>query len=135
LPVEIKTPFAEYLVRTGRLSRDSLRNLPRRLSEGDLGVGQTALVHELVNSFDLGRILDQDKSGTRFGELALELGQNLESQIQVLETGQQLRACVELIEYLALSGSLSLASGVEALTNFLLTNPLAQELPLPENAG
>lgn len=116
----MKAAFAEYLVVTGRVERDRLELIPRSEWLHRESIGRLAMLHGLLSGVDVEEILRQQRTDDRrFGEIAIRLGMITREQLDVLFRGQSVRACLELIEDLALAGIMDFNLGLAAANEFI----------------
>jgi hypothetical protein len=116
----MKEAFAEYLVSSGKIPSDALRGFSRCdwLSRDQLG--RLAMLHGLLGGPELQEILTRQEEDARpMGRIAVELGYLSEEQLHILLTGQAVRACLELLEDLALAGTITMAEGLDAIGEFV----------------
>jgi hypothetical protein len=125
----MKASFADYLVATGRVTPDRLELIPRSEWLHREPMGRLAMLHGLLSGVDVEEVLrHQRTNGQRFGEVAIRMGMITREQLEVLFRGQSLRACLELVEDLALAGILDFTTGLVAATEFISSFDLSSEL-------
>jgi hypothetical protein len=116
----MKAAFADYLVATGRVSRDRLELIPRSEWLYREPIGRLAMFHGLLSGVDVEEVLRQQRNDDQlFGEIAIRMGMITREQLDVLFRGQSIRACLELIEDLALAGILDFSAGLSAVNEFV----------------
>lgn len=116
----MKRMFADYLVRSGRLTPAQREELPNGQWLSREPVGRLALLHGLIQGADIDRILSQQRAqGGFFGEIAVEFGLMTQDQLETLLVAQRYRECLELVEELALLGLLSMSQGLGGLCEFV----------------
>jgi hypothetical protein len=116
----VKSAFAEYLVATGRIERDRLELIPKSEWLYREPIGRLAMLHGLLSGVDVEEVLRQQRyNDQRFGEVAVRMGMITREQLDVLFRGQAIRACLELIEDLALAGALEFNAGLAAVNEFV----------------
>jgi hypothetical protein len=116
----MKAEFAEHLIATGRVTRDRLDQIPRDEWLYREPIGRLVMLHGLLSGTDVEEILrEQHTDDHLFGEIAIRLGMLTREQLDVLFRGQSIRACLELVEDLALSGIVGFNAGLEAVTEFI----------------
>lgn len=119
--------FAEYLIATGRTTREQLS---AAAPEGGISrepIGRLAMLHGLLSPSDIDEILSQQSAQEcLFGEIAVRLGMLKREQLDILVRGQSIRACLELVEDLALAGAVDFASGLEAIKEYISGEHYAQ---------
>jgi len=124
----MKAAFAEYLIVTGRVPRDRLELIPRSEWLYREPIGRLAMLHGLLSGVDVEEVLRlQKRDDQRFGEIAIRMGMLTREQLDVLFRGQSIRACLELIEDLALAGILDFNAGLTAVTEFISGYDFAAE--------
>ena len=122
----VKAEFAEYLVTTARVGRERIETIPRDERRSTEPLGRLAMLHGLLSGADVEEILRHRHIDDRlFGQTALRLGMMTQDQLDVLLRGQSIRACLELVEDLALAGALEFKSGLEAITEFVSNRDFA----------
>ncbi|GMU20826.1 MAG: hypothetical protein AMXMBFR13_09220 [Phycisphaerae bacterium] len=116
----MKQAFAEHLVSTGRISRERLGTLAQSEWLDRESIGRLALLHGLLSGPDIDEILrHQHSEPAYFGEIAVRRGFLTPKQLLILCRGQAIRACLELVEDLALSGQIDLDTGLQAIADFV----------------
>lgn len=126
----MKAAFADYLVATGRVSSDRLELIPRSEWLHREAIGRLAMLHGLLSGVDVEEVLrHQRNNGQRFGEIAIRMGMLTREQLEVLFRGQSVRACLELIEDLALAGLLDFNAGLLAAAEFVGGLDFSSECP------
>lgn len=116
----MKTEFAEHLITTERMTRERLEAIPRNEWMYREPIGRLAMMHGLLSGDDVEEILRHQHTDDRlFGEIAVQLGMINRHQLDVLVRGQSIRACLELVEDLALAGILEFKTGLEATIEFV----------------
>jgi len=124
----MKAAFAEYLIVTGRVPRDRLELIPRSEWLYREPIGRLAMLHGLLSGVDVEEVLRQQRhNDQRFGEIAIRMGMLTREQLDVLFRGQSIRACLELIEDLALAGILDFNAGLAAVNEFVGNYDFAAE--------
>lgn len=123
--------FAEYLIATGRVARDRISAMAR--SEWLLRepIGRLAMMHGLLEPADIDAVLrHQTADERRFGELAVSMGILSSTQLEILARGQALRACLELVEDLALADEMEYQAGMEAISEYMVSHDFANDAAL-----
>jgi hypothetical protein len=124
----MKAAFADYLVSSGRVERDRLELIPRSEWLYREPIGRLAMLHGLLSGVDVEEILRHQHHGDqRFGEIAVRMGMLTWDQLGVLFRGQSMRACLELVEDLALAGILDFNAGIAAISEFVSSPEFAAE--------
>jgi hypothetical protein len=125
----MKAALTEYLITTGRLRRERLDSIPPGEWLYHEPIGRLAIMHGLLSGTDVEEILRQTNTDERqFGETAVRLGMISREQLDVLRRGQSIRACLELIEDLALAGIIDFTAGLEAIKAFTASGDFAPML-------
>lgn len=116
----MKQAFADHLLTTGRISSESLNSMSYAGWLPHEPIGRLAVIHGLLTGNDVDAIMREQKLGRgSFGQIAKHLELLTENQIRFLLIGQAARACLELLEVLVLAETLSMASGLEAMAEFI----------------
>lgn len=116
----MKAELTDFLVSTGRIQREQLQLISREDWLSREPIGRLALLHGLLSAADIDEILNRQLTDHRlFGEIAIQLGMLTSEQLDILYKGQSVRACVELVEDLALAGILDFGEGLNAAMEFI----------------
>lgn len=124
----MKAAFVEYLVATKWVAPDRLELIPRSEWLHRESIGRLAMLHGLLSGMDVEEILRQQRNDDGwFGEIAVRMGMITREQLSVLFRGQAVRACLELVEDLALAGVLEFDAGLAAAQEFISGYDVAAE--------
>lgn len=122
----MKREFASFLIEVGRIPGSAISSKPDHDFSNREPLGRLALLSGALCGRDIEYILkEQEANGGMFGKVALRLGLLTPHQLSVLLVGQCLRACVELVEDLAMEQQIDMMQGVRAITEFLSSNRFA----------
>lgn len=127
----MKHHFAQYLVSSGELAPHALKRVSEVTWEAREPIGRLALMHGLLDPDAIERVLErQNLTREPFGQIAIRLGIMTPDQLRTLLNGQGARACVEMVEDLALSGAISIERGLAALSRFVASEDFQRALSI-----
>lgn len=116
----MRRAFIEYLMTNGILSPEKLEQIQNFVKTAREPIGSIAFGYGLISGWDIDNVLEQQRTTYRpFGEIAVEKGLLTQSQVDALLMVQQLRACIEIAEALALSGTCETEAIVSRVGRFL----------------
>lgn len=127
----MKHHFAQYLVSSGEIDPRALERVSEVTWEAREPIGRLALMHGLLDPNAIERVLEhQQRTREPFGQIAIQLGIMSRDQLCTLLNGQGARACVEMIEDLALGGAITIQHGLDALSRFITSDGFQEALAL-----